>query len=43
MDVDFLYQVIDNFLSGYFISSASTVFWNNFSKAVFWQVDDKIS
>jgi len=25
------------------MNGASTVFWNNFSKAVFWQVDDKIS
>jgi len=43
MNVDFLYRVIDKFLSEYFISSASTISWNSFLKAVFWQVDDKIS
>lgn len=43
MNVNFLYHVIDNFLSRDFISGASTVFWNNFIKAVFKQVDDKIS
>jgi hypothetical protein len=32
MDVDFLYQVIDNFLSGYFISGASTISWNVFKR-----------
>ena len=26
-----------------FMNGASTIFWSNFSKAVFWQVDDKIS
>jgi hypothetical protein len=43
MNIDFLYQVEDNFLSRDFISGVSTVFWNNFIKTVFWQVDDKIS
>ena len=25
------------------MNGASTAFWNNFSKAIFWQIDDKIS
>jgi len=43
MNVDFLCFVKDKFLSEYFISSISTISWNNFLKTVFWQVDDKIS
>lgn len=43
MNVDFLYQVEDNFLSRDFISGASIVLWNNFIKAVFKYVDEKIS
>ena len=43
MNGNFLYHIIDNFLSRYFTSNTLTVFGNSFSKAVFWQVDDKIS
>jgi hypothetical protein len=43
MNVNFLCRVIEKLLSGYFISSASIISWNNFIKAVFWQVDEKIS
>jgi len=40
---NFFYLTEDIFLSGNFISSASVISWNSFSKAVFKQVDDKIS